>query len=209
MVRRSSSLLSVAVATAAGLAVTGLVSRAYVAPTAATRRSLVLGGLAGAAATVKADSASATGFGFGETGNSKDDYAFSPYSLLGGSVNDPDNIYKEYGTERINRAREELTKTYETFKKLRPEIENKHYTKVKAKTTLQAGTARTNLNYLSAASGNEDILKLKSEITLQLDYLTVDNRQKKTADSLEDYDKLMPLLGKFLEVTSELKGREA
>jgi len=154
--------------------------------------------------TVQANSASATGFGFGETGNSKDDYSFSPYSLFGGGVNDPDNVYKEFGKERIGRAREELTKTYETLKGLRPEIENKHYTKVKAKTTLQAGTARTNLNYLSAASGNEDILKLKAEITTQLDYLTVDNRQKKTADSLDDYDKLVPLLGKFLDVTASV-----
>merc|ERR1712232_1178715 len=109
-------------ATAAGVAVTGLVGRAYVAPNAGTRRGFLAGGLAGAAATVQANSASATGFGFGETGNSNDDYSFSPYSLFGGGIQDPDNVYKEYGPERIARAREELTKTYETLKVLRPEI---------------------------------------------------------------------------------------
>jgi len=169
---------------------------------------MLLGGIAaGAAATVKPESASA-GFGFGERIVNEKDYGFSPYSLLGGSMDktiDPGTLYNEYGPDRVARAREQMANVYGIFEKLRPEIENKHYTTVKKKTTLEAGTLRTNLDYMYGASGYKpDINDLRQKIIEQLDYITVDNRVKKTAETLKDYDTLMPLFKEFIDRTNAI-----
>eukprot|EP00929_Paragymnodinium_shiwhaense_P024055 TRINITY_DN1490_c0_g1_i4.p2 TRINITY_DN1490_c0_g1~~TRINITY_DN1490_c0_g1_i4.p2 ORF type:complete len:202 (-),score=81.48 TRINITY_DN1490_c0_g1_i4:188-793(-) len=201
MVRRSSPLLKSVLVGSAGFAALGLVGQAF-AP-AASRRSLLLGGAAaGVAAVVKEESAVATGFGFGETGNPSDDYSYSAYSLMGGGLDDPDNIYKKFTPEIVQRRHKELEKTYDIFSELRPEIENKHYSKVKSKTKLQAQTCRQNLFYIAAAKNDAQITEIKEEVVKMLDYITVDNRQKKTRETLEDYDALMPAFKKFLDLTA-------
>eukprot|EP00929_Paragymnodinium_shiwhaense_P024063 TRINITY_DN1490_c0_g2_i3.p2 TRINITY_DN1490_c0_g2~~TRINITY_DN1490_c0_g2_i3.p2 ORF type:complete len:203 (-),score=70.59 TRINITY_DN1490_c0_g2_i3:252-860(-) len=202
MVRRTSPLLKTVLAGAAGLVSVNLVGQAF-APSAGSRRNLLLGGAAaGLASVVNQESAVATGFGFGETGNPNDDYSFSAYSLMGGGLDDPDNIFKKFNPEVVGRRHAELEKTYNIFSKLRPEIENKHYSKVKSKTKLQAQTCRQNLQYIANAKDNAQITEVKDEVVKMLDYITVDNRQKKTRETLEDYDALMPAFKTFLDLTA-------
>merc|ERR1712146_192134 len=102
----------------------------------------------------------------------------------------------------MRRRHKELEKTYDIFSELRPEIENKHYSKVKSKTKLQAQTCRQNLQYITKAKNNPQITEISAEVVKQLDFITVDNRQKKTRETLEDYDTLMPAFKKFLDLTA-------